>query len=70
LYWKQLPCEEASFPHLKKDPSADHMQTFCHFNTKIISALCWGKTGFHRPTPPIFRSTPLGYLRKASLPWF
>jgi hypothetical protein len=58
LYWKHLPCEEDSFPQLKKDPSADHTHTFSHLNTKIISALCWGKTGFHRPTP-------LGYLMKA-----
>jgi hypothetical protein len=65
LYLKAPPCEEDLFPQLKKDPSADHMKTFSHFNIKIISALCWGKTGFHRPTPPIFRSTPLGYLRKA-----
>ncbi len=65
LYWKHLPCEEDYFPQLKKDPSADHTQTFSHLNTKIISALCCGKSGFHRSTPPIFRSTPLGYLRKA-----
>jgi hypothetical protein len=68
LHLKASPCEEDSFPQLKKDPSADHMQTFtfCHLNTKIISALCWGRPAL-RCLPQSSRGEPLAG-REATAP--
>ncbi len=69
LYLKAPPCEEDSFPQLKKDPSADHMHTFtfCHLNTKIISALCWGRPALRR-LPQSSGLHPLGRPALTGLP--